>query len=148
TGGHRSAGISAARAGRPAWAISESVSKRCAWRAAVRSAAIAESCSAGADRAVGAEQVSRGRHCLADCRTCRGRTTELSVIGYAPLVRRPGGAVISAHIFISHATSDDAFVKELRNALEAHQLPAWVDSRNLRGGAELAPEINAAIEQA
>jgi tetratricopeptide (TPR) repeat protein len=53
-----------------------------------------------------------------------------------------------AHIFISHASSDDAFVKELRDALDAHRLPVWVDSRNLRGGQELAPEIDAAIEQA
>ncbi|MFL6275506.1 MAG: tetratricopeptide repeat protein [Blastocatellia bacterium] len=55
---------------------------------------------------------------------------------------------MSAHIFISHATSDDPFVEELRVALEAHRLPVWVDSRNLRGGAKLAPEIDAAIEQA
>ncbi|MFL6213034.1 MAG: TIR domain-containing protein [Blastocatellia bacterium] len=53
-----------------------------------------------------------------------------------------------AHIFISHATSDDAFVKELRVALEAHQLRVWVDSRNLRGGDNLTPKIDAAIEQA
>lgn len=51
-------------------------------------------------------------------------------------------------IFISHASKDDEFVKELREALEAHQLPVWVDSRNLRGGSKLAPEIHEAIEQA
>ena len=51
-----------------------------------------------------------------------------------------------AHIFISHATKDDDFVKQLRLALEAQNLPVWVDSRNLRGGAKLAPEIDAAIE--
>jgi tetratricopeptide (TPR) repeat protein len=54
----------------------------------------------------------------------------------------------SAHIFISHASKDDDFVKELRAALESHQLPVWVDSRNLRGGEKLAPEISKAIEQA
>ncbi len=54
----------------------------------------------------------------------------------------------SAHIFISHASKDDDFVKELRTALEVHQLPVWVDSRNLRGGAKLAPEISKAIKQA
>ena len=53
-----------------------------------------------------------------------------------------------SHIFISHATADDAFVKELREALEAHGLSAWVDSRNLRGGAKLAAEIERAIETA
>ena len=52
------------------------------------------------------------------------------------------------HIFISHATKDDDFVRELRVALEAHNLPVWVDSRNLRGGQKLKPEIDEAIEQA
>ncbi len=51
-------------------------------------------------------------------------------------------------IFISHASADDAFVAELRQALEAQRLLVWVDSRNLRGGAKLAPEIKAAIEEA
>src|SRR5262245_40400140 len=54
----------------------------------------------------------------------------------------------SAHIFISHASKDDDFVKELRAALESHRLPVWVDSRALRGGAKLAPEIEQAIETA
>jgi TIR domain-containing protein len=54
----------------------------------------------------------------------------------------------SAHIFISHASKDDDFVKELRAALESQRLPVWVDSRNLRGGAKLAPEIEQAIETA
>jgi len=52
------------------------------------------------------------------------------------------------NIFISHATKDDAFVKELRIALESLKLPVWVDSRNLRGGNKLKPEIDEAIEQA
>jgi hypothetical protein len=51
-------------------------------------------------------------------------------------------------VFISHATSDDAFVRELRRALEKLHIPVWVDSRNLRGGNALAPEIAQAIEQA
>ena len=51
-------------------------------------------------------------------------------------------------IFISHATKDDEFVKELRLALEGQGLSVWVDSRNLRGGDKLAPGINQAIEQA
>ena len=54
----------------------------------------------------------------------------------------------SDRIFISHASKDDEFVKGLREALESHGIPVWVDSRNLRGGAKLAPEINEAIEQA
>ncbi len=52
------------------------------------------------------------------------------------------------HIFISHATKDDPFVKELRIALESLKLPVWVDSRNLRGGNKLKPEIDKAIEEA
>jgi hypothetical protein len=43
------------------------------------------------------------------------------------------------HIFISHATADDKFVRNLRQALEGLGLPVWVDSRNLRGGDKLAP---------
>jgi len=53
-----------------------------------------------------------------------------------------------SHLFISHASTDDPFVKELRLALESHGLKVWVDSRNLRGGGKLAPEISQAIEQA
>ena len=53
----------------------------------------------------------------------------------------------AAFIFISHASSDDAFVAQLREALEGQGLRVWVDSRNLRGGAKLAPEIAQAIEQ-
>jgi hypothetical protein len=52
------------------------------------------------------------------------------------------------HIFISHASKDDDFVKQLRVALESLNLPVWVDSRNLRGGDKLAPEVDRAIEQA
>jgi hypothetical protein len=51
-------------------------------------------------------------------------------------------------IFISHASADDGFVAELRQRLEGLQLSVWVDSRNLRGGSKLAPEIETAISQA
>lgn len=51
-------------------------------------------------------------------------------------------------IFLSHATADDAFVAELRQALETQGISVWVDSRRLAGGAKLAPEIEANIEQA
>jgi hypothetical protein len=51
-------------------------------------------------------------------------------------------------IFISHATDDDQFVAELRESLDNYGLPVWVDSRNLRGGDLLAPEIQQAIETA
>jgi hypothetical protein len=52
------------------------------------------------------------------------------------------------YIFISHSSLDDPFVKELRESLESAGLSIWVDSRNLRGGSQLAPEIDEAIEQA
>ncbi len=55
---------------------------------------------------------------------------------------------MSKHIFISHATADDAFVKDLRIKLELHGLTVWVDSRNLRGGDQLKPEIEQAIRTA
>ncbi len=51
-------------------------------------------------------------------------------------------------IFISHATQDDDFVKELRIELEKLGLTVWLDSRNLRGGNKLAAEIRQVIEQA
>jgi hypothetical protein len=51
-------------------------------------------------------------------------------------------------IFISHASADDSFVAGLRRELEAFHLPVWVDSRDLRGGDKLVPEIEQAIEAA
>lgn len=54
----------------------------------------------------------------------------------------------NAHIFISHTSKDDAFVKQLRESLETYGLIVWADSRNLRGGAKLASEIEEAIEAA
>ncbi|HEX7333027.1 MAG TPA: tetratricopeptide repeat protein [Pyrinomonadaceae bacterium] len=55
---------------------------------------------------------------------------------------------MSGHIFISHASADDDFVKDLRTALEDSGLSVWVDSRKLRGGDKLALEIQDAIAQA
>ncbi|MGB3917115.1 MAG: CHAT domain-containing protein, partial [Thiothrix litoralis] len=55
---------------------------------------------------------------------------------------------LGKHIFISHATADDAFVKELREKLELHHLNVWVDSQNLRGGDKLWPEVAEAIRTA
>ncbi|MDQ2706811.1 MAG: tetratricopeptide repeat protein [Actinomycetota bacterium] len=57
-----------------------------------------------------------------------------------------GGSVRA--VFISHASADDGFVAELRRRLERLGVPVWVDSRSLRGGDQLAPEIEAAIEAA
>ncbi|MEA2604902.1 MAG: hypothetical protein QOF89_5894 [Acidobacteriota bacterium] len=56
--------------------------------------------------------------------------------------------MVDTVLFISYASADKAFVADLRKALEAQHLTVWVDSRNLRGGDKLAPEIETAIEQA
>ncbi len=45
------------------------------------------------------------------------------------------------YVFISHATKDDSFVKKLQEFLEQYKIPVWVDSRSLRGGSKLEPEI-------
>jgi tetratricopeptide (TPR) repeat protein len=51
-------------------------------------------------------------------------------------------------VFVSHSSKDDAFVRELRESLAYHDQDAWIDSRELRGGDPLWPEIQAAIESA
>ncbi len=51
-------------------------------------------------------------------------------------------------IFISHNTDDDAFVKQLREALELHKIPTWVDSRQMRGSDSLWPKVADAIANA
>jgi len=51
-------------------------------------------------------------------------------------------------LFISHSSQDDAFVRELRQALEPYGQDGWIDSRELRGGDLLWPEIQKAIEDA
>jgi tetratricopeptide (TPR) repeat protein len=52
------------------------------------------------------------------------------------------------HVFISHSTRDDALVARLRQALERLGFSTWVDSRQLRGGDQLEPEIRNAIAEA
>jgi tetratricopeptide (TPR) repeat protein len=52
------------------------------------------------------------------------------------------------HIFISHSTHDDLFVKNLRQNLQFQGLEVWVDSQKLRGGDKLEPQIKKAIEEA
>lgn len=42
-----------------------------------------------------------------------------------------------SHILIAHASADDAFVSQLRQALESHGLAVWVDSRKRHGGNKL-----------
>ena len=51
-------------------------------------------------------------------------------------------------LFISHSSKDDAFVRELREALAEHGQVGWIDSRELRGGDPLWTEIEKAIEGA
>lgn len=54
----------------------------------------------------------------------------------------------NSHVFISHSSKDDPFVKDLRRALEGLGLRTWVDSRELAGGSKLEPEIERAVEDA
>ena len=51
-------------------------------------------------------------------------------------------------LFISHSSKDDDFVRDLRQMLADQGQAGWIDSRELRGGDPLWPEIQAAIEGA
>jgi tetratricopeptide (TPR) repeat protein len=53
-----------------------------------------------------------------------------------------------AHLFLSHSSADDGFVRELRAALDDLGQEVWIDSRQLRGGDPLESAIQAAIEAA
>jgi tetratricopeptide (TPR) repeat protein len=53
-----------------------------------------------------------------------------------------------SHLFISHSSADDGFVRELRQALADLGQEVWIDSRQLKGGDPLESEIKAAIEAA
>ncbi len=55
---------------------------------------------------------------------------------------------MSNKVFISHSSKDDRFVCELRWTLGDLKQDVWVDSRELRGGDPLWPEIQKAIEDA
>jgi tetratricopeptide (TPR) repeat protein len=51
-------------------------------------------------------------------------------------------------LFISHSSQDDAFVRALRATLADHGQDEWIDSRELRSGDPLWPEIQKAIDDA
>lgn len=51
-------------------------------------------------------------------------------------------------LFISHSTSDDAFVRDLCITLALHGQDGWVDSRQIRGGGALWTVIENAIAEA
>jgi tetratricopeptide (TPR) repeat protein len=51
-------------------------------------------------------------------------------------------------LFLSHSSTDDPFVRDLRAVLADHGQEGWIDSRQLRGGDPLWPEIEQAIEAA
>lgn len=53
-----------------------------------------------------------------------------------------------SHLFLSHSSADDGFVRELRQALADLGQEVWIDSRQLKGGDPLWSEIQAAIEAA
>ena len=52
------------------------------------------------------------------------------------------------HIFVSYSHEDKELVKNLEEGLERQGLAVWVDARQLRGGDQLEPEIEEAIEGA
>jgi tetratricopeptide (TPR) repeat protein len=51
-----------------------------------------------------------------------------------------------SRLFIAHSSQDDAFVRELRWTLADLKQEVWIDSRELRAGDPLWPEIQKAIE--
>jgi hypothetical protein len=51
-------------------------------------------------------------------------------------------------LFISHATADDALVRQLQRALDLNGVQAWIDSRELVGGDPLWSEIAQRIRDA
>ena len=51
-------------------------------------------------------------------------------------------------LFISHSSQDDGFVRGLQQVLGDLGQDVWIDSRELRGGDLLWPEIKKAIEEA
>jgi tetratricopeptide (TPR) repeat protein len=53
-----------------------------------------------------------------------------------------------AHLFLSHSSADDGFVRKLRQALADLGQEVWIDSRQLKGGDLLWSEIQAAIDAA
>jgi tetratricopeptide (TPR) repeat protein len=57
-------------------------------------------------------------------------------------------AFAMSRLFISHSSQDDGFVRHLREVLDQHGQAGWIDSRELRGGDPLWPEIQRAIESA
>ncbi|MGH8552188.1 MAG: toll/interleukin-1 receptor domain-containing protein, partial [Methylococcales bacterium] len=51
-------------------------------------------------------------------------------------------------LFISHRSKDKGFVRDLSQALASFDLDVWIDSREMRGGDPLWPEIQQAIADA
>src|SRR5216684_5566246 len=51
-------------------------------------------------------------------------------------------------LFISHSSQDDAFVRELQQALGYHKQDVWIDSREMRGGDPIWANIKQAIDDA
>lgn len=51
-------------------------------------------------------------------------------------------------LFISHSSQDDAFVREVQQALTDLKQDVWIDSRELRGGDPLETAIQKGIEDA
>jgi tetratricopeptide (TPR) repeat protein len=77
-------------------------------------------------------------------RCCRKRLVrECKIVAIQDL-----DSLLMTKLFISHSSQEDAFVRDLRAALADHGQDGWIDSRELRGGDPLWPEIQKAIEAA
>jgi hypothetical protein len=59
-----------------------------------------------------------------------------------------GSTVGMSKLFISHSSTDDGFVRGLQRELGDLGAEAWIDSRELRPGDALWPEIQKAIDEA
>jgi hypothetical protein len=70
------------------------------------------------------------------------------VSSYSPPAPKSKFQSLMTKLFISHSSKYDAFVRRLRLALADLGQDGWIDSRELRGGDPLWPEIQKAIEQA
>ena len=96
----------------------------------------------------GAREVEIGQRTSPPTRGCTGLQSPAEA-GLLETVRLPIlCASAMSKLFISHSSQDDAFVRELRAALADHGQAGWIDSRELRGGDPLWPEIQKAIEAA
>ncbi len=62
--------------------------------------------------------------------------------------RHSGRLPTRIHVFLSHASEDEAVTRTVLKALEASELPCWFSPRDSRAGEEYGPMLVAAMERA